>query len=138
MMGSMDIEHAPPQPSRRSHATATPAEIAADQDIVPLHRLDVALYEERRLVADMSPLAAEALGKKADADVKIAEATHAIPAKQETLKVGIVVGAVCGLTLLGVLIVPPTHVYGVIVVGLVALAGLWGAPEATKKWRSAL
>jgi hypothetical protein len=109
----------------------------ADQDIVPLHRLDVALYEERRLVADMSQLAAEALGKKADADVKIAEATHAIPAKQETLKVGIVVGAVCGLTLLGVLMVPPTHVYGVIVVGLVALAGLRGVPEAIKKWRSA-
>jgi hypothetical protein len=109
----------------------------ADQEIVPLYRLDVALYEERRLVADMSPLAAEALGKKADADVKIAEATHAIPAKQETLKVGIVVGAVCGLTLLGVLMVPPTHVYEVIVVGLVALAGLWGVPEAIKKWRSA-
>ena len=60
-----------------------------------------------------------------------------IPAKQETLKVGIVVGAVCGLTLLGVLMVPPTHVYEVIVVGLVALAGLWGVPEAIKKWRSA-
>ena len=85
----------------------------------------------------MSPIAAEALRTRADADVKVAEATHAKPARQETWRVLIVVGAVSALTILGVLAVQPTQVYGVIVTGLLAVAGLFGVPEAIKRLRKA-
>lgn len=39
---------------------------------------------EARFIADMTPIAAQAMAKRGDDDVKVAHATHAVPAQEKT------------------------------------------------------
>lgn len=89
-------------------------------------------YEE---TFGLTEITAEAYRHRADADVRVAEAAHAVPARQETARTAMVAGAVFALTIIGALIAPPDKVTTIITTGLVVLGGAWGVVETAKRLR---
>jgi hypothetical protein len=107
----------------------------AEAKIAPLRPDQASYYQIIQTVADMSPIAADTLCKRAEADKAIADSTHAAPARQETARTGIVTGAILVLTIIGALICSPDKAATIFTTGLVVLGGAWGVPEAVKYLR---
>lgn len=96
----------------------------ADGKIIPFSRREIAVYQLSHSISDMTEIAAKA-------QVDTAKMTHAVPARQETIRTLIVVtGAMGGAALLHVLGVPKEVI-------LAALA-VFGVPLTVDKIRKAL
>jgi hypothetical protein len=80
---------------------------------------------------DMSDNAAKASIADSQSKAQVAIATYATPARQDTYRVGIVVG---GVLLLGIGAMVGMAVE-VVIAGMSVLAGVYVVPKAIEKWR---
>lgn len=96
-------------------------------------------YAVTHNVYDMTPVAAAALEARAKADRDIADATFAVPAREETKRAqeetkrtgGILATVVI---LVGVAVLSPAAT-GVATVGVLVVGGAWGARELVREWK---
>jgi hypothetical protein len=89
-------------------------------------------YTVTHTVADMSPLVAQAIATRAEADVKVAEATHAVPARQETVRAGIAYGSVLTIAAISCLALDGALRGWVLIGCAVALGGAAGISQIIK------
>jgi hypothetical protein len=109
---------ASPPPSKGGESVFAPAQATTVFKSVHVHA--------------MTPAMAEAVIKRAAADAAIANATHATPARQESVRVGLVALAVIALPIIG-------QVFNidraVILAGMAVVAGIYGVPKTIEKIR---
>jgi hypothetical protein len=85
-----------------------------------------------RFTLDMSDNASKALIADAKAKAKVATSTFATPARQESVRVGLVIAAVIALPIVGKLL----QIESVIILaGMTVVGGIYGVPKAIEKWR---
>ena len=100
----------------------------------PISTTQLVVIDNRiRVVADMTDNAKEASIAESKSKATVAEATHATPARQESVRVGLVIGAVIAIMVIGCVLKIDKEI---ILAAMGVVGGIYAVPKAIEKWQA--